>query len=76
MDQSTLISVSLAVYVTASVYVAAVRWGHRCAPYAKHMDYYYPALSGLPLRTFSSAGRRPLSARPMPCLMALLPCLS
>lgn len=43
MDQSTLISVSLAVYVTASVYVAAVRWGHRCAPYAKHMDYYYPA---------------------------------
>ena len=43
MEQSSLISISLAAYITASVYVAAVRWGHRCAPYAKHMDYYFPA---------------------------------
>lgn len=38
-----LLSAALAVYMTASVFVAAVRWGHRCQPYGKHMDYYYPA---------------------------------
>ena len=43
MEQTTLISISLAVYMTASVFVAAVRWGHRCSQYAHHMDYYYPA---------------------------------
>ena len=41
--QETLFSAALAVYMTASVFVAAVRWGHRCKPYAQHMDYYYPA---------------------------------
>ena len=41
--QDSLFSVSLAVYLTASVFVAAVRWGHRCQPYGKHMDYYHPA---------------------------------
>lgn len=41
--QDSLFSASLAVYMTASVFVAAVRWGHRCQPYGKHMDYYYPA---------------------------------
>ena len=41
--QDTLLSAALAVYMTASVFVAAVRWGHRCQPYAKHMDYYFPA---------------------------------
>ena len=41
--QDTLFSASLAVYMTASVFVAAVRWGHRCQPYARHMDYYFPA---------------------------------
>ena len=41
--QETLFSASLAVYLTASVFVAAVRWGHRCQPYGKHMDYYHPA---------------------------------
>ena len=23
--------------------MAAVRWGHRCQPYGKHMEYYHPA---------------------------------
>lgn len=41
--QETLLSASLAVYMTASVFVAAVRWGHRCQPYAQYMDYYHPA---------------------------------
>ena len=41
--QDTLFSASLAVYMTASIFVAAVRWGHRCQPYARHMDYYFPA---------------------------------
>ena len=41
--QDSLFSASLAVYMTASVFVAAVRWGHRCQPYGKHTDYYYPA---------------------------------
>ena len=41
--QETLFSAALAVYLTASVFVAAVRWGHRCQPYGKHMDYYHPA---------------------------------
>lgn len=41
--QDTLFSAALAVYLTASVFVGAVRWGHRCQPYGKHMDYYHPA---------------------------------
>ena len=38
-----LLSVMLSVYLTVCVVAAAVRWGHKCAPYAKHMDYYFPA---------------------------------
>jgi len=38
-----LFSVSLVVYVTVNVMMAAVRWGHKCASYAAHMDYYFPA---------------------------------
>lgn len=41
--QDILFSASLAVYVATSVFVAMVRWGHRCEPYGRHMDYYYPA---------------------------------
>ena len=41
--QDLLFSAALAVYVATSVFVAAVRWGHKCEPYARHMDYYYPA---------------------------------
>ena len=41
--QQLLFSASLAVYVATSIFFAAVRWGHKCEPYAKHMDYYYPA---------------------------------
>ncbi len=41
--QDLFFSASLAVYVAASMIFAAVRWGHKCEPYARHMDYYYPA---------------------------------
>lgn len=41
--QETLFSAALAVFIAASVIVAVVRWGHKCEPYAQHMDYYYPA---------------------------------
>lgn len=41
--QDVLLSASLAVYVAVSVIVAVVRWGHKCKPYAKHAEYYYPA---------------------------------
>ena len=36
-------SVSVAVYVAISIAIAAIRWGHKCQPYACHADYYYPA---------------------------------
>lgn len=42
-QQDLVFSMSLAVYVAASVIVAAVRCGHKCEPYARHADYYYPA---------------------------------
>ena len=41
--QDMMLSASVAVYIAISVVVAYVRWGHRCEPYAKNMDYYYPA---------------------------------
>ena len=41
--QDLIFSVSLAVYIAISVTVAAIRWGHKCEPYAKYPDYYYPA---------------------------------
>ena len=41
--QDLVFSASLAVYVAVSVVIACVRWGHKCEPFSKHMDYYYPA---------------------------------
>lgn len=40
--QELFFSVALAVYVASSVFVGCVRWAHKCKPYAKHKDYYYP----------------------------------
>ena len=40
--QELFFSVALAVYVASSVFVGSVRWAHKCKPYAKHKDYYYP----------------------------------
>lgn len=40
--QELLFSMSLTVYLTVCVVVAAVRWGHKCEPYARYPDYYYP----------------------------------
>lgn len=42
-QQDLFLSTALAVYITVSVVVAVIRWGHRCEPYARHMDYYHPA---------------------------------
>lgn len=40
--QEFLLSFSLIVYLTTCAIVAVVRWGHKCAPYANHIDYYFP----------------------------------
>ncbi len=40
--QEHFFSLSLAIYLAVSVVVAAVRWGHKCEPYARYADYYYP----------------------------------
>ena len=37
-----LLSVSVTTYVTVCLVVAVLRWGHKCEPYASHIDYYYP----------------------------------
>ena len=37
-----VLSVMLAAYVTVCLMVAVMRWGHKCQPYAAHIDYYYP----------------------------------
>ena len=41
--QDLLFSAAATTNVVVSTMVAVVRWGHKCEPYAKHMDYYYPA---------------------------------
>ena len=41
--QDLLFSAAATVNVVVSILVAAIRWGHKCEPYARHMDYYYPA---------------------------------
>ena len=40
--QELLFSISLTIYLTVCVLVAAVRGGHKCEPYARYADYYYP----------------------------------
>ncbi len=47
--QDLLLSTSLAVYMATSLIFAAVRWGHKCEPFARHADYYYPAWKTLVL---------------------------
>ena len=42
-SQDLLLSTSLAVYMATSLIFAAVRWGHKCEPFARRADYYYPA---------------------------------
>ena len=46
-QQELLFSVSMAVYVATSLAIAAIRWGHKCQPYSRHADYYYPARKAL-----------------------------
>lgn len=57
--QELLFSVSLAVYVAVSVVVGVVRWGHKCAPYDKHLDYYYPGWRTLALCALSNISLLP-----------------
>ena len=49
-----LLSVSLAVYVAVCVMTGVVRWSHKCAPYDKHADYYYPGWHTLALGSLSN----------------------
>ena len=48
-SQDLLLSTSLAVYMATSIIFAAVRWGHKCEPFARYADYYYPAWKALVL---------------------------
>ncbi|MBO7437929.1 MAG: hypothetical protein J6T97_08975, partial [Bacteroidaceae bacterium] len=41
--QEMLFSAAVAVYIAVSVAIGVIRWGHKCEPYARHADYYYPA---------------------------------
>ena len=58
--QELLLSVSLAVYVAVCVVVGVVRWGHKCEPYAKHLDYYYPGWRALALSALSNITLTPV----------------
>ena len=49
-----LLSVSLAVYVAVCIMTGVVRWSHKCAPYDKHADYYYPGWRTLALGSLSN----------------------
>lgn len=40
--QDLFFSFALTFYLAVSVVVALVRWGHKCEPYARHANYYYP----------------------------------
>lgn len=40
--QDLFFSFALTFYLAVSVFVALVRWGHKCEPYARHANYYYP----------------------------------
>lgn len=40
--QELLLCLSLVVYLTTCAIVAVVRWGHKCVPFAEHVDYYFP----------------------------------
>lgn len=57
--QELLLSVSLAVYVAVCVVVGVVRWGHKCAPYDKHLEYYYPGWRTLALSALSNLSLAP-----------------
>lgn len=41
--QDMMFCASVAVYIAVSVCIGAIRWGHKCEPYARYADYYYPA---------------------------------
>ena len=62
--QELLLSISLAVYVAVSVVVGVVRWGHKCAPYDKHLDYYYPGWRTLALSALSNLSLLPAAFFP------------
>lgn len=58
--QDLLLSLSLMVYLTTCVVVAAVRWGHKCAPYANHIDYYFPGWRTLVFGALSNLALLPV----------------
>ena len=58
--QELLLSLSLAVYLTTCVLVAVVRWGHKCAPYINHIDYYYPGWRTLVFGSLSNLSLLPV----------------
>ena len=57
--EELLLSVSLAAYVAVCVVVGVVRWGHKCTPYDKHLEYYYPGWRTLALSALSNISLLP-----------------
>lgn len=62
--QELLLSVSVAVYVTVCLVVGILRWGHKCEPYASHIDYYYPGWRTVVFSFLSSANLIPVILMP------------
>ena len=58
--QELLLSFSLIVYLTTCVIVAVVRWGHKCQPYAEHVDYYFPGWRALVFGALSNLALLPV----------------
>jgi len=62
--QELLLSLSLAAYLTVCVVVAVVRWKHKCNPYARHEDYYFPAWRTLVFCALSNLSLCPVLVMP------------
>ena len=71
-----LFSVSVAVYVTVSVIVGVLRWGHKCEPYASHIDYYYPGWRTIAFGFISNVNLIPVILMPTDadCIFLLKNC--
>ncbi len=59
-----MLSLSLVVYLTTCAVVAAVRWEHKCLPYAEHVDYYFPGWRALVFGALSNLALLPVVFMP------------
>ncbi|MDY6417892.1 MAG: hypothetical protein SPK87_04030, partial [Bacteroidales bacterium] len=63
-SQDLMLSLSLVVYLTTCAVVAAVRWEHKCLPYAEHVDYNLPGWRALVFGALSNLALRPVVFKP------------